>query len=234
MLLWLPSTASPRSGGSFDEDEKAAKLHRRARARFMNMLLLSGFLLTVASVGIVKLNHSPKTRGAIRLVERAFQQLPQNSIYRLSVEDPNGAMVSLEEFTGKVTLVVNTACKWGKTKVDFTELAKLQEQYKDQGFSVLAFPTNDFRQEFDTNEEIQSFLEDKFPQVDFPIFGVSELDENPIYQQLHKQLPNQPVKHNFFKYLVDRKGIATHLFTKKQDPLTLTPYIEHLLAKDLQ
>ena len=105
MLLWLPP--SPKSG--FDEDEKAAKLHRRARARFMNMLLLTGFLLLIFSVGIVKMHHSPKTRGAIRLLEKAA--LPIDSIYRLSVEDQNGEIVSLEKYSGKVTLVVNTACK---------------------------------------------------------------------------------------------------------------------------
>ena len=113
--------------------------------------------------------------------------------------------------------------------MDFTELSRLQEMYRDQGFAVLAFPTNDFHQELATNPEIQSFLVEHFPQVNFPVFGISTLQDNPVYQTLQQQLPDQHVQHNFFKYLVDRKGRATHLFTKKQDPLSLAPYIEALL-----
>lgn len=104
--------------------------------------------------------------------------------------------------------------------------------YRDRGFSVLAFPSNDYHQEFETNQEIQSFLGDKFPEVNFPVFGVSSLRKNPVYQQLQKQVPDQRVQHNFFKYLVDRQGTATRLFTKKQDPLSLAPEIEALLAKN--
>lgn len=110
-------------------------------------------------------------------------------------------------------------------------MTKLQEKYGDRGFSVLAFPTNDFHQEFDTNEEIQNFLGDKFPDVNFPVFGTSSLRENSVYQTLQQQIPDQHVKHNFYKYLVDRNGVATQLFTKKQDPLSLAPHVEALLAK---
>lgn len=108
MLLWLPSVSS----GFLDEDEKGAKLRRRARAQFMNALLCAGFLLTVVSVLTVKLHHSPKTRGGVRSAAvAALSQLPPNSIYRLSVVDANGAMQSLAQYAGMVTLVVNTACK---------------------------------------------------------------------------------------------------------------------------
>jgi glutathione peroxidase len=109
-------------------------------------------------------------------------------------------------------------------------LSELQEKYKNRGFSVLAFPTNDFRQEFDTNQEIQHFLEDLFSgAIKFPVFGTTPLRENPVYRQLQEQLPYQHVENNFFKYLVDRNDIATAVFHKKQDPVTLEPEIEKLL-----
>ena len=111
-----------------------------------------------------------------------------------------------------------------------TELSQLQERYRDRGFTVLAFPTNDYHQELATNAEIQQFLAAQYPQVNFPVFGISSLRDNPVYQRLQQQIPNQHVQHNFFKYLVDRDGRATHLFTKKQDPLSLAPYIEALLG----
>jgi len=110
-------------------------------------------------------------------------------------------------------------------------LALLQDKYESFGFSVLAFPTNDFRQEYDTNEEIRSFLEDEFPEITFPVLAQSSLADNIVYQQLRKQLPDErdTVQHNFFKYLVDRNGVAVKLFTKKQDPLSLVDDIEALL-----
>ena len=119
MLLWLPPPNAPRSG--FDEDEKAAKLIRRARAKYMNMLLAAGLVLTVLSVMIVKMHHSPKMRGAYRNKQLNDRQkgvslkdaalLPKDSIYRLNVENQEGKLTSLMEYTGLVTLVVNTACK---------------------------------------------------------------------------------------------------------------------------
>ena len=96
---------------------------------------------------------------------------------------------------------------------------------------MLAFPTNDFHQELATNAQIQNFVRDKFPLVQFPVFGTSSLRENPVYQVLQQQIPDRRVSHNFFKYLVDRQGRAQQLFTKQQDPLSLAPYIEALLVE---
>lgn len=134
MLLWLqppapapapPRTAAPGSGAggsgliSYDEDEKAAKLIRRARAKYMNMLLATGLVLTVLSVMMVKVHHSPKMRGGHQrqpyhhrgATLRDVALLPPDSIYRLTVENAHGALTSLMEYAGRVTLVVNTACQ---------------------------------------------------------------------------------------------------------------------------
>ena len=85
---------------------------------------------------------------------------------------------------------------------------------------MLAFPSNDFHQELESNNAIQEFIKDEFPSTNFPVFGMSSLADNPVYKQLRKQLPDDGVRHNFFKYLVDRKGIARQLFPKARDPLT--------------
>lgn len=115
----------------------------------------------------------------------------------------------------------------------YEQLAILQSKYQSQGFSVLAFPSNDYRQELGTNDEIQRFVSENFPQVSFPIFGTGSLQDNPVYQQLQNQLPGDgQVRHNFFKYLVNRDGIAVKLFTKKQDPLDFVGDIEQLLASN--
>lgn len=96
---------------------------------------------------------------------------------------------------------------------------------------MLAFPSNDFRQELESNQEIHSFLEQHFPDTNFPVFGISSLSNNPVYQQLRRQLPTQKVQHNFFKYLVDRRGIAQRLYPKSREPQTLEQDIENLLSE---
>ena len=93
----------------------------------------------------------------------------------------------------------------------------------------MAFPSNDFHQELGSNQEIQDFVSEKFDDVNFPIFALSSLKDNIIYQQLQRQNPDFQVQHNFFKYLVDRNGQVVKFFHKKQDPLTLTDEIEKLL-----
>ena len=118
-------------------------------------------------------------------------------------------------------------------KVSYTQLAELQEKYADRGFTVLAFPTNDFHQEPGSSEEILAFVANQYPQVNFPIFGKSSLATNPVYLRLERHLPNDEVTHNFFKYLVDRKGIAKKMFHKKQPPLSLEDAIEELLAEEV-
>jgi glutathione peroxidase len=115
--------------------------------------------------------------------------------------------------------------------VSFTELADLHEKYQYEGFAVLAFPTKDFHQELDSNEEIRHFIQNEFPQASFPIFGESSLKDNPVYKRLQEQLPEQHVQANFYKYLVDRNGIAVALYPKKRDPVTLEADIEALFKK---
>jgi glutathione peroxidase len=112
-------------------------------------------------------------------------------------------------------------------------LSQLQERFASRGFTVLAFPSNDFHQEFNDNEEIQAFVKQEFPQVTFPIFGESSLADNPVYQQLRKHLPHAHVKHNFYKYLVNQKGRAVAFHGKKVEPLELVDEIEKLLSGSL-
>lgn len=103
--------------------------------------------------------------------------------------------------------------------------------YESRGFTVLAFPTNDFHQELDSNQAIQEFVKTNYPQATFPIFGLSSLKENAVYQQLSRQLPGKHVSHNFFKFLVNREGVAVKFFTNPQEPLSLRDDIEALLKE---
>ncbi len=55
----------------------------------------------------------------------------------------DGTPQSLEEYKGKVVLIVNTASKCGLTP-QYEGLQTLYDAYKDQGLVVLGFPANQF------------------------------------------------------------------------------------------
>jgi len=80
-----------------------------------------------------------------------------------------------------------------------------------------------------SNEEILSFVQENFPQVDFPLFSLSSIHENPVYQNLHNQKPEKNVKWNFYKYLVDWNGQVVKFYDKKVTPMQLSSQIAQLL-----
>ncbi|RMD63558.1 MAG: glutathione peroxidase [Planctomycetota bacterium] len=147
----------------------------------------------------------------------------------------DGSEQSLRDYEGKVILIVNTASKCGLTP-QYAGLQKLYERYKDQGFVVLGFPANNFRnQEPGTNKEISEFCTKTYG-ITFPMFtkiSVKGKDIHPLYQRL-TSLPEPiggPVLWNFQKYLVDRTGHVVARFhpTVKPDDPALIAHIEALL-----
>lgn len=64
-------------------------------------------------------------------------------------------MLVMENFKGKVVLIVNTATKCGLAP-QFDGLEELYQKYKDKGLVVLGFPCNQFmNQEPETNETVE-------------------------------------------------------------------------------
>jgi glutathione peroxidase-family protein len=96
---------------------------------------------------------------------------------------------------------------------------------------VLAFPTTDFHQELKSDAAVQEFLDARYPDVDFPIFATTSLATNPVYIALRKQMPQAVVQHNFYKYLVNQRGIAVKFYPKNREPFSLKHDIAVLLAE---
>src|SRR4051812_41861264 len=109
-----------------------------------------------------------------------------SSIYDFQVAGINNEAISLEQFRGKVLLIVNTASQCGFTP-QYEGLAALHEKYKDQGFAVLGFPCNQFgAQEPGSNAEIQQFCELNY-KLRFPLFAkidVNGAGADPLYRFL--------------------------------------------------
>jgi glutathione peroxidase len=129
-----------------------------------------------------------------------------------------GGSIDLCKYADNPILVVNTASKCGFTP-QFEKLEALSAKYKDKGLLVIGFPSNDFRQELQSNAEIGSFCiltyGVKFPMVSKG--SVTGAEANPFYKQLIAATGEQPTW-NFHKYLIAPGGKSVHSFSTPTEP----------------
>jgi glutathione peroxidase len=122
-------------------------------------------------------------------------------------------------YGGKVLLVVNTASKCGFTP-QYEGLEALQQRFAPQGFSVLGFPSNDFKgQEPGSEKEIQEFCTLTYG-VKFPMFEKVHVvggEATPLYKALARNTGVAP-GWNFHKYLIARDGRVVAQFPSKVRP----------------
>lgn len=144
------------------------------------------------------------------------------NVAEIPVKDIDGKATSLKAQKAKVLLVVNVASKCGLTP-QYTALEKLHRKYKDQGFSVVGFPCNDFReQEPGTAAEIKQFCSSKY-DVTFPLMEklhVKGPEQHPLYAALTGKDAAFPgdVKWNFGKFLVTSDGKVLKRFEPAVTP----------------
>jgi glutathione peroxidase len=160
-----------------------------------------------------------------------------NNIYDFSAKQLNGSEQSLNLYQGKVLLIVNVASQCSFTG-QYSGLEQLYREFNAQGFSILAFPCNQFgQQEPGSAEEIEAFCQSHYA-ISFPIF--SKIDVNgpnahPLYKYIKPQAPGllggQAIKWNFTKFLIDRQGKPTHRYAPMTSPQALRQAIMRLLAR---
>ena len=149
-----------------------------------------------------------------------------SNVYDYSATLANGTEASLSDYKGQVLLVVNTASKCGFTP-QYEGLEKLYQDHKDAGFSVLAFPCNQFgAQEPGSTEEIVEFCETRF-KTSFPLFEKIEVNgdgTHPLYKHLKSSVKGimgtERIKWNFTKFLVNREVRLSLDLGLKRSPLT--------------
>lgn len=171
-----------------------------------------------------------------------------------TVKDTQGEPVSLAQYEGKVLLIVNTATKCGLTP-QYDALEALYEKYKDEGFVVLDFPSNQFMgQAPGSDEEITSFCTLHYGTT-FPRFAKIEVNgkqADPLFVWLKEQAPEDAgdaeaksfekkvkllkpfakagdIKWNFGKFLIDRNGNVAGRYSPGYAPEKLEGDVERLL-----
>lgn len=180
------------------------------------------------------------------------------NLYEIPVKTIDGAEAKLADYKDKVLLVVNVASKCGLTP-QYEGLEKLYENYRDKGFEILGFPSNDFMgQEPGTEEEIKDFCSANY-NVKFPLFSkisINGENRHPLYKSLiesksetdvnnggameerlrdfgHTRANETDVLWNFEKFLVGKNGAVVARFAPDVTPddPRITQKIEEELGK---
>lgn len=175
-------------------------------------------------------------------------------VYNYKVSDVEGKEVSLEEYKGKVLLIVNTATGCGFTP-QYDGLEKLYEKYREQGLEILDFPCNQFLEQAPgDSKELASFCKINFG-TEFKTFAkidVNGENAHELYKYLRQQAPSatedeqsnglyeklqslgfttggDEIKWNFTKFLVDREGKVLGRFAPTVTPEKLDEIIADLI-----
>jgi glutathione peroxidase len=165
--------------------------------------------------------------------------MENQTVFEFSAPLLNGREQSLAEFSGQVLLIVNTASKCGFTP-QYAALESLYQTYRNRGFAVLGFPSNQFgAQEPGSAEEIAAFCETRFG-VTFPLFAKIDVNgpgAHPLYRFLRREKPgllgmfgSGAIRWNFTKFLVHRSGVVAARFGPARKPEKLAGEIERLLG----
>ena len=161
------------------------------------------------------------------------------SIHQFKVMQFSGLDKSLADYEGKVLLIVNTASKC-LFRNQFKRLEYIYQKYKDQGFEILAFPSNNFfNQEPRTGYNLETYCRVK-EQVTFPVFKrihVRGPYVHPLYaflseSNLNGSIDSKPIW-NFHKYLVNKQGEIVDFYYPTTSPLSsqIIRKIEELLRQ---
>ena len=178
------------------------------------------------------------------------------SIYDIKIKNRDGKDVSINDFKGKVLVIVNTATGCGFTP-QYEGLEKLYKKYHDKGLEILDFPCNQFgNQAPGTDDEIHNFCSltyntsfDQFTKID-----VNGENESPLYTFLKNEIADdtiegiknkmamkavekisktakekKDIKWNFTKFLVDREGNVVGRFSPTYKPEDMEEMIKKVI-----
>lgn len=158
------------------------------------------------------------------------------SIYSFSAQRLDGEDISLSRYEGQVLLVVNVASECGFTP-QYQGLEALYREYRNNGFTVLGFPCDQFgHQEPGSAEQIAGFCTVNY-DITFPMFAKIEVNgphAHSLFVWLKSEkagvLGSQNIKWNFTKFLLGRDGRVLQRYGSITKPEALRMDIEKALA----
>ena len=178
------------------------------------------------------------------------------SIYDYKVKNRSGEDVSLNDFKGKVLIIVNTATGCGFTP-QYEGLEKLYKEYHDRGLEILDFPCNQFgNQAPGTDDEIHEFCALKYDTTfdQFSKVDVNGENEIPLYTFLKDAIADdtidgmknkmamkavekisktakdkKDIKWNFTKFLIDREGNVVGRYSPTYKPEDMEEKVKELI-----
>ncbi len=147
----------------------------------------------------------------------------------------NGSPENLQDYAGKVLLIVNVASNCGFTS-QYRDLQNLYSEYQAKGLEILGFPCNQFgAQEPGSAEQIQNFCSTNYG-VTFPMFEKTDVNgdgSHPLYLYLKDQAPGilgtTGIKWNFTKFLVSKDGQSITRFASADGASKMEEAIKKLL-----
>lgn len=158
------------------------------------------------------------------------------TFYEQEINTPSGEKIKMNDFKGKVVLIVNTATQCGLTP-QFDGLEKLHQTYKDQGLVVLGAPCNQFGGQEPLSNETMSETCRINHGVTFQLtekIDVNGSNTHSLFIYLKRKLGSwlgSKIKWNFTKFLIDQNGKPFKRFAPTTKPETIEKYIQELLSK---
>ena len=145
----------------------------------------------------------------------------KNLAYDFTFNDLDGSDLNLNEYKGKIIVIVNVASQCGFTN-QYEDMQNIWEKYQEKNIVMIGVPSNDFgSQEPGNNTEIKNFCEAKFG-ITFPMTEkviVKGENAHPFFLWAKKNFGKKAVpKWNFHKIIINKEGKIAETFSSITKP----------------
>jgi glutathione peroxidase len=140
----------------------------------------------------------------------------QSSFYSIDVLSISGDTIHFNDLQGKRVLIVNVSSE-GARHAQLTQLEALQQQYRDSGLVIVAFPSNDFNPEPKIDSDFQNF----YGSYHFIVVAkaiVKGDGKSPVYGWLAEQNVNAVVVGDYQKFFINREGLLVGIYSGLMPP----------------
>jgi glutathione peroxidase len=156
------------------------------------------------------------------------------SFYHLTAKTIDGKPFDFSKLKGNVVLVTNVASRCEYTNRNYDYFVELDKKYRGK-LQIMAFPSNEFKQEPNGPAEIREFV--KQFQVQFHMMekvNVNGPATHDVFRALKKATGTEDVDitWNFeTKFLVAKEGYHVERFSNCSDPKDVVPFIDRLVGE---